>query len=105
VSDQVQGLDLEAAPLDRLNADVLTVHVPPDSRMHGVEVFELRLPRGAGVSLIVRDGTSLVPVPNTVLRHGDDLLVVCPSAVRAATEARLRAVAAQGRLAGWSPPH
>jgi cell volume regulation protein A len=66
-------------------------------------VFELRLPRGAGLSLIVRDGASLVPAPNTVLRRGDDLLVVCPSALRPATEARLRAVAAQGRLAGWNP--
>jgi cell volume regulation protein A len=104
-TDRIQGLDLEVAPLDRLGADVLTVTVPADSRMHGVEVFELRLPRGAGVSLIVRDGASLVPAANTVLRHGDDLLVVCPSAVRAATEARLRAVAAQGRLAGWNPGH
>jgi cell volume regulation protein A len=101
-TDRMQGLDLEAAPLEGMNADVLTVHVPADSKMHGVEVFELRLPPGAGVSLIVRDGASLVPTAHTVLRHGDDLLVVCPSAVRAATEARLRAVAAQGRLAGWS---
>jgi cell volume regulation protein A len=101
-TDRMQGLDLEAAPLERLGADVLTVHVPPDSRLHGVEVFELRLPPGAGVSLIVRDGASLVPLPNTLLRHGDDLLVVCPSAVRRATEDRLRAVALHGRLAGWT---
>ena len=57
--DRLQGLDLEAAPLERVGADVLTVHVPADSRLHGVEVFELRLPRGAGVALIVRDGASL----------------------------------------------
>jgi cell volume regulation protein A len=101
-SDRMQGLDLEVAPLERLGADVLTVHVPPESRLHGVEVFELRLPPGAGVSLIVRDGASLVPTSNTQLRHGDDLLVVCPSAVRAATEQRLRAVATAGRLAGWT---
>ena len=96
-----QELELEAAPLERLGADVLQVRVPPKSRMHGVEVFELRLPQGASVSLIVRDGKSLVPGGTTRLQRGDELLVVVPSAIRRATERRLRAVSEHGRLAGW----
>jgi cell volume regulation protein A len=94
-------LDLEAAPLDRLGADVLQVRIPPESQLHGVEIFELRLPRGVAVSLIVRDGSALIPEPHTRLRHGDDLLVVCPPGTRPATEDRLRAVAGRGRLARW----
>ena len=46
-------------------------------------------------------GQTLVPERRTVLRHGDDLLVVTPRRLRAATEERLRQVSAGGRLARW----
>jgi cell volume regulation protein A len=94
-------LDVEAAPLERISADLLQVRISPKSRMHGVEVGELRLPRGASVALIVRDGVTRVPEWRTVLRHGDDVLVVTPRKVREATEARLREVSLGGRLARW----
>jgi len=96
-----RDLDVEAAPLERIAADLLQVRISPVSRLHGVEVGELRLPSGASVSLVVRDGQSLVPEGRTVLRHGDDLLVVAPRSVREATEQRLRDVSARGRLAKW----
>jgi cell volume regulation protein A len=96
-----QDLDLEAAPLERLGAQVLQVRVSDDSRMHGVEVFELRLPVGASVALVVRDGKSLVPGGTTRIQRGDELLVVVPTPIRVATEERLRAVSEHGRLAGW----
>ncbi len=69
--------------------------------MHGVEVGELRLPREASVSLVIRGGAVLVPERRTVLRSGDDLLVVTPHKLREATEARLRQVSENGRLAQW----
>jgi cell volume regulation protein A len=69
--------------------------------MHGVEVSELRLPAGAAVTLVVRDGKSFVPLPSTVLRRGDELLVVATDPVRDAAERRLRAVGQGGKLAGW----
>jgi cell volume regulation protein A len=69
--------------------------------MHGVEVGELRLPKGASVALIVRDGETRVPEGRTVLRRGDDVLVVTPRRAREATEARLREVSLGGRLAHW----
>ena len=95
-------LDVEAAPLAALDADVLQVRVGADSRLHGLEVFELRLPVGANITLVVRDGAGSVPGPRTVLRRGDQLLVVTTSAVRSATESRLRAVSRGGRLAVWA---
>ncbi|MEZ0491269.1 potassium/proton antiporter [Kineococcus sp. TBRC 1896] len=94
-------LDVEVSPLGTLSADVVQVRVGPRSRLHGVEVFELRLPRGANVSLVARDGTTFVPQPRTVLRRGDDLLVVTGTAERALVEERLQAVSREGKLAGW----
>ncbi len=94
-------LAVETTPLDELGAELLEIDIGPGSRIGGVRVFELRLPVGANVSLVVREGRSFVPRDNDVLRHGDQLLVVAPSAVRAAAEERLRAVSRGGRLADW----
>ncbi len=99
--NEPRDLEVEAAPLERMAADLLQVTISPKSLMHGVEVGELRLPQGASVSLIVRDGTMLVPERRTVLRHGDDVLVVTPRKLRLVTEERLRAVSVGGRLAQW----
>jgi len=96
-----RDLDVEAAPLERIAADLLMVTISPKSLMHGVEVGELRLPKGASVSLVVRDGTTFVPQLRTVLRHGDELLVVTPRKLRDRTEQRLRSVSLGGRLAQW----
>jgi cell volume regulation protein A len=96
-----RGLEIEAAPLERIAADLLQVSISPESKMHGVEVGELRLPAGASVSMIIRDGQTLIPERRTVLRHGDDLLVVTPRKLRDRTEERLRRVSARGRLAQW----
>ncbi|MGH3330421.1 MAG: potassium/proton antiporter [Nocardioidaceae bacterium] len=96
-----RDLDVEAAPLERIAADLLQVSITRKSRLHGVEVGELRLPVGASVSLVVRDGHTRVPDDRTVLRQGDDLLVVTPRKLREETEERLRAVSRSGRLAKW----
>lgn len=96
-----RDLDVEAAPLERIAADLLIVTISPKSRMHGVEVGELRLPPGASVSLVVRDDRTFVPQLRNVLRHGDELLVVTPRKLREKTEQRLRAVSLGGRLAQW----
>ena len=96
---------VDAAPLDDLHADLLQAQVPDGSKLHGVEIFELRLPAEANIALIVRDGSGLVPGPTTVLRTGDRLLIVVPAAARAQTERRLRAVSRAGKLAGWLGEH
>jgi cell volume regulation protein A len=99
--DEPQEIDIEAAPLETLAADLLQVRIPDGSRLHGVEIFELRLPAEANVAFIVRDGHGLVPQPGTALRAGDSLLVVAAPKVRTQTERRLRAVGRAGKLAGW----
>ncbi|RAY11593.1 potassium/proton antiporter [Actinomadura craniellae] len=100
-SDQTREVRVESAPLDVLGAELLTLEVPPGSRLSGVEIFELRLPAPAAVNLIIRDGIVLVPEPATYLREGDELLIVTTSATREAAECRLRAVGRAGRLAHW----
>lgn len=101
VPHQARDLDVEAAPLERIAADLLQIKITKHSRMHGVEVSELRLPIGASVSLVVRDDQTMVPELSTTLRRGDTLLVVTPRKLREQTEERLRAVSLRGRLADW----
>jgi NhaP-type Na+/H+ and K+/H+ antiporter len=103
--DEPLEIVVETAPLEELNAELLQAQVPDGSKLHGVEVFELRLPAQANLALIVRDGQGLVPGPTTVLRTGDWLLIVVPAAVRERTERRLRAVSRAGKLAGWFGEH
>jgi potassium/hydrogen antiporter len=94
-------LQVDAAPLDELGAELLQVKIPPGSRMHGVYVTELRLPAGATVSLVARNGKGFTPAPTTRLQEGDELLVVATEPVREATEQRIRAVDRAGRYARW----
>ncbi len=101
VAGTVRDLDIESAPLERIAADLLQIRITRRSRMHGVEVGELRLPPGASVALIVRGEESEVPDGRTVLRRGDDLLVVTPRRLKEQTEERLRVVSERGRLAHW----
>jgi cell volume regulation protein A len=99
--DTARELQIEAAPLDRLDAELLTLTIPSGSRLHAVSVFELRLPAPTVVSLIIRDGRAFVPDRATPLARGDELLIVTTTPVREATECRLRAVSRKGRLARW----
>jgi potassium/hydrogen antiporter len=100
-SQEAEELEIESSPLTRLDADLLQVQVPPASRLAGVEIFELRLPRGAAITLVVRDEEAFVPSPTTRLRVGDELILVTTGAKRDEVERRLRAVGRSGRLAGW----
>lgn len=103
LGDPAEAADLgvESAPLERLRGHLLSVAIPEGSKMHGVEVGELRLPPGSAVTLVVRENESFVPGPSTVLRRGDELLVVATDPVRDAAERRLRAVGQGGKLADW----
>jgi cell volume regulation protein A len=94
-------LQVESAPLEDLGADLLQFTIPPGSRLHGVYIDELRLPPGASITLVVRDGHSFVPERNTRLLTGDDLLLVATSDCRDLAERRLRAIGRRGRLARW----
>ncbi len=103
LTEQVHSVDvgLESTPLVEIGADVITITVGEESRLHGVAIFELRLPRRAMVTLIVRNGETFVPEQHTTIRHGDQLLVVTTSGSRRTTEERILALSLHGRLAGW----
>ena len=99
--DEASELLVETAPLERMRADLLEVQVAPGSRLAGVFVDELRLPPGAVVTLVLRDGAGFVPDRHTRLRRGDSFLIVAAGGVRDAAERRLRAVSRRGKLARW----
>jgi potassium/hydrogen antiporter len=96
-----QDIEVEVAPLDRISADLLQVRIPPKSRLAGVEVGELRLPKDTVVSLIIRDERPFYPDLRERIKVGDELLIVTPEDQRENTEERLRAVGKRGRLARW----
>ncbi|CAM5571410.1 hypothetical protein SHIRM173S_11791 [Streptomyces hirsutus] len=69
--------------------------------MHGVEVGELRLPKGAAVALVVRGGTSIVPGPTTMCGAGTNSSSSPPTRSGTPPNAASRAVGRGGKLAGW----
>ncbi len=99
--ESTQDVEVEAAPLDKISADLLQVRIPAKSRLAGVEVGELRLGKDTVVSLIIRDERPFYPNSRERIKIGDELLIVTPSALRELTEDRLRELGRGGRLARW----
>ena len=99
--DAAREVRVESAPLDVLDAELLNMTVLPDSRLHNVTVLELRLPEPSVITLIIRDGHTFVPLPETRIEAGDELLIVTTSKTRESAERRLRAVSRRGKLAYW----
>ena len=99
--EELIDIEVEVAPLDKIQADMMQVRVPDGSRLHGVTIRELRLPKNTMVSLIIREDEPFTPGPDHVIRNGDDLLIVTSSADRQRVEERLKQVSRGGRLARW----
>lgn len=100
-SGQATELEVDAAPLDTLGAELLQVRIQASSKLHGVYLSELRLPKGATVSLVVREGEGFTPEPSTRLRKADQLLVVTTESAKEKAERRIRAVDRAGKHAAW----
>lgn len=100
-ADPTREIEVEAAPLDVLEAELLTMTVRPSSKLRNVTVRELRLPDPAVITLIIRGGHPFVPQPHTRIAAGDELLIVTTTKAREAAERRLRAVSRRGKLAHW----
>ncbi|WP_026931851.1 potassium/proton antiporter [Glycomyces tenuis] len=97
----VREIDIEIAPLDAIDGEVLTATVPKGSGLAGLRLFELRLPEGSVIAAVVREERLFVPEVGERLRSGDQLMVVTPPRLREATEQRLTALMRAGRLARW----
>jgi len=94
-------IEVEVAPLDKIQADFMQVGVPEDSHLNGVTIQELRLPRLTVVAAIVREGAAIPAEGGTRIRGGDELLIVVPSRHRQRVEDRFARVSRYGRLASW----
>lgn len=103
LDDQPVDIEVESAPLDKIQSDFMQVKVPLGSKLHGVTVKELRLPKLAVIAVIIRDDTPMTPQESERIREGDELLLVVPARRRREVEERFRAVGRRGRLAGWGP--
>lgn len=99
--EEATDVEIEFAPLDTIKADMMQVHIPEGSKMHGVTIRELRLPQNSVVSLIVRENEPFTPSPEQTVRSGDDLLIVTNINDRRTVERRLRGISSRGRLARW----
>lgn len=99
--EQGREMEVDSAALDEMEAQLLQIKVPRPSRLHGVYLWELRLPAESVVSLVVRGERAFTPEPTTRLEAGDQLLVVTTADHRQQAEQRIRAVHRAGRLAGW----
>jgi NhaP-type Na+/H+ and K+/H+ antiporter len=98
----VHKVSIGFATLDRLDAVLLRFEVEPGSRLSGVEIGELRLPQGSGVAILARGSEVIVPQDRSVLRTGDQVLVVAALGQVNEVEERLRSVSRYGRLASWA---
>lgn len=99
--EDATDVEIEFAPLDTISADMMQVHVPEGSRLHGVTIRELRLPKNSVVSLIVRNGEPFPVGADRIVRVGDDLLIVTNGDDRKRVEGRLRSIHRGGRLGHW----
>jgi trk system potassium uptake protein TrkA len=80
----VHLLDL---PQERL--EIIELEVPEGSFADGKEVQELGLPDGSLVIAILRDGTGFVPLADSVVEAGDELLLVLDTGLEEKITARL----------------
>lgn len=67
---------LEFVPTGNLRGELVEVSVPENASVAGKQIVEAGLPRGALITLVMRDQEFLVPNGDTVLRAGDKLLVL-----------------------------
>lgn len=82
----VHLLDL---PTERL--EIIEIEVAPTSPADGVAVKDLGLPDGSLVISILRDGTGFVPLADSVVEAGDEVLLVLDTGLESKITARFAA--------------
>jgi trk/ktr system potassium uptake protein len=56
--------------------EIIEVEVPDGSPVIGQRISEITLPEGSLIISILREGRGFVPKPDTVVEHGDEVLLV-----------------------------
>jgi trk system potassium uptake protein TrkA len=82
-------LHLLDLPQERL--EIIEVEVARDSAADGSEVKDIGLPEGSLVISILRDGTGFVPLSDSVIEAGDEVLVVLDTGLEEKVSAPFRA--------------
>ncbi|MCC7418536.1 MAG: potassium/proton antiporter [Acidobacteria bacterium] len=77
---------LELLALRNLNAEIIAYTIAPTAAAAGRTLRELRMPEGALVGLVSRDGRLIAPRGSTRLEPGDYLFVIAQTAARAGVE-------------------
>jgi trk system potassium uptake protein TrkA len=82
-------LHLLDLPQERL--EIIEVEVAQGSAADGAEVKDIGLPEGSLVISILRDGTGFVPLSDSVIEAGDEVLVVLDTGLEEKVSAPFRA--------------
>ncbi len=91
----------DSSPMEGLNASMLQFEVPEGTKLIGLYVSDLRMPRGAVLSMLIRGKEILVPDQYMRLRSGDHMVLAVPNSVLERTQHRLELLAEHGKLARW----
>ena len=70
---------LHLLPLRHMGLEILEVVLSPWNRGVGKRLSEMSLPRDCLVSLIIRNGSFVIPAGDTLLLGGDELIVMAKS--------------------------
>ena len=62
--------------LKDLDLEMVSINIPPDASVVGRTLQDLELPPNSFISLVVKDGGTVLPTPDTVLEADDDVVVV-----------------------------
>ncbi|MDO5734893.1 MAG: potassium/proton antiporter [Propionibacteriaceae bacterium] len=91
----------DSSPMEGLNAAMLQFEVPENTKLVGMYLADLRLPRGAVLSMLIRGKEILVADGQLRLKAGDHMVLAVPNAVLERTQSRLELLAEHGGLARW----
>lgn len=95
------AVTFDSSPLEGIDAALVQVTVPDGSRLAGMYVDDLRLPRGSVLSMVIRGDEVLVPDRTTRLREHDQLLLAVRTDLLERTQRRLELLHEGGALARW----
>ncbi|MHA6523164.1 potassium/proton antiporter [Tessaracoccus sp. G1721] len=95
------AVTFDSSPLEGIDASLVQVGVPGGSRIAGMYADDLRLPRGAVLSMVIRGDEVLVPDRSTRLHEDDQLLLAVRTDLVERTQRRLELLHEGGALARW----
>lgn len=103
VTEELSPTDVrfDSSPMEGLNASMMQFEVPESSKLVGLYVSDLRLPRGAVLSMLIRGKEILVPDAQLRLKAGDHMVMAVPNGLLERTQDRLELLAEYGGLARW----